>query len=372
MKKTIGSIFIITVLGLVFIFHSTLGSRPNTKRWKEFETSKQFNKVKGMFENRKTEVVIEMKKLTIDLKIMKNWFYGGKDRVPSKKLAQVKPDLTAFLKPSNDLKTIWFGHSSFMLNMDGKIILVDPVFSVSASPFSFLIKRFQNSPLELHELPEIDYILISHDHYDHLDSPTIKYFINKKTKFVTPLGVGSHLIGWGVDKNKIIEKDWWETASFDGVDFIATPAQHFSGRDGFYDNETLWASWVIKSKGHNIYFSGDSGYDKHFKDIGDKYGPFDIAFLENGQYDKRWPNVHMYPNEAIQAFKDLKAKNFFPVHWGMYQLALHSWYDPIQQIFKLTQDESIPLIAPKLGEIITLGNYNKVEQWWEQSILKKK
>jgi L-ascorbate metabolism protein UlaG (beta-lactamase superfamily) len=370
MKKVIGSIFLI-IIGLTYIFHSSLGSRADNKRWKEFETSKQFNKVKGMFENRKTAVVIEMKKVSINLKIMKDWLSGGHDRVPTQKMVQVKPDLAAFLKPSNELKTIWFGHSSFLLNMDGKIVLVDPVFSVSASPFSFLIKRFQKLALELHELPEIDYILISHDHYDHLDTPTVKYFINKKTKFITPLGVGSHLMGWGVDKDRIIEKDWWETASFDGIDFIATPAQHFSGRDGFDDNQTLWASWVLKSKNHNIYFSGDSGYDKHFKDIGDRYGPFDIAFLENGQYDKRWPNVHMFPKEAVLAFKDLNAKKLFPIHWGMFQLALHSWYDPIQKILKLAEDEGIPLIVPKLGEIVTLGKYNKVDQWWNESIIKR-
>jgi len=310
MKKSIGSITLLSLIVVVFIFYSSLGTRPSSISRAKFESSKQYNKIKGMFENRVKGIVIEMKKTKFELETLKDWFYGWKGRVPDKKIV------------------------------------------------------FQKPALELHELPNIDYILISHDHYDHLDSSTIKYFINKDVKFVTPLGVGSHLIGWGVDKDKIVEKDWWETANFDNISFTATPAQHFSGRDGIHDNETLWASWVLKSENHNLYFSGDSGYDTHFKEIGEKLGPFDIAFLESGQYNKRWPNVHMFPNEAVQAFKDLKAKNFFPVHWGMFQLALHDWKDPIEKIFKLTNEKNISLIAPKLGEIVILGKYSKVEKWW--------
>jgi L-ascorbate metabolism protein UlaG (beta-lactamase superfamily) len=364
MKKTIGSIILLALIGMVSLFYSGLGSRPDSISKARFVTSKQFNKLIGKFENRKKEVVVEMRKVKLEWETMKDWLFEDDGRVPPKKISEVKPDLTEFLKPSDDLKVIWFGHSTFLLNMDRKIILVDPVFSASASPFSFLVKRFQKPVLELHELPNIDYILISHDHYDHLDSSSIKYFADKKVKFLTPLGVGSHLVGWGVDRSKVIESDWWEEVGFGSISFTATPAQHFSGRDGFHENETLWASWVIKSDHHNIYFSGDSGYDSHFKEIGDRLGPFDIAFLENGQYNKKWPNVHMFPSEAIKAFKDLKAKNLFPVHWGMFQLALHSWKDPIEKISKLADEQGIALIAPKFGEIVNLGKYKEVEKWW--------
>lgn len=364
MKIAVSSLVLIVIIGVISMGCSSFGTRPNKEKKKSFDISKQFNTKKGIFENRIAGLTAEMKKRNMNWDMIKEWFSAGKDRIPSEKLPEVKPDLVEFLKPSDELKVIWFGHSSLLLNMDGKIVLVDPVFGNSAAPFSFMVQRFQKPVLEPHELPEIDYILISHDHYDHLDMSSIKYFVNKRTRFVTPLGVGSHLIGWGIAKERITEKDWWQSAGFDGVEFIATPAQHFSGRNGINDNETLWASWVLKSKNHNIYFSGDSGYDIHFKEIGEKYGPFDVAFLESGQYDERWKEVHMLPEEAILAFKDLRAKKLFPIHWGMFELAFHPWAEPIEKIFNLTWDNSIELVAPMLGEVVDLNKPYKTLLWW--------
>ncbi|MDA8792980.1 MBL fold metallo-hydrolase [Bacteriovoracaceae bacterium] len=357
-------LILIILLGAVMMSCSQFGSRPSDTEKEEYFNSSQFNQKKMTFQNRQQNVIDEMRKNSMSWKTIKEWFGAGKDRVPKDLLPEIKPDMKEFLKASNEIKIVWFGHSSFLLNLDGKIVLVDPVFSGAASPVSFMVKRFQAPVLKLEELPEIDYILISHDHYDHLDMESIKFFVSKNVKFVTPLGVGSHLQSWGIEKNRITEKDWWQSAQFDGIKFIATPAQHFSGRDGIHQNDTLWASWVIQSEKHNIYFSGDSGYDTHFKEIGEKFGPFDIAFIESGQYNEKWKEVHMMPEEAIIAFKELKAKKYFPVHWGMFELAMHSWYEPIERVYNLAQKNNVDLIAPKIGQIVEPNQSYRFEKWW--------
>lgn len=347
---------------------SAFGTRPGKEYEEKFQASSHYNKEEKIFMNRRPKLVKEMRKRAMSLATFKEWFAKGDNRVPTKKLPEVKPDMVDFVKPSEEIKVVWFGYSTFLLNMNGKIILVDPVFSGSAAPFSFMVKRFQKPVLELAELPTIDVVVISHDHYDHLDMESIKFFKDKKTQFLTPLGVGSHLVGWGIDKKKITELDWWQNHQIDGFEFIATPAQHFSGRDGINDNSTLWASWIIRNEKHNIYFSGDSGYDTHFKDIGDKYGPFDIAFIENGQYNVKWREVHMLPEESVNAYFDLKAKRYFPVHWGMFELSFHSWYEPIVTINKAAKEKGINLVSPKLGEVILVNDQYENKAWWEELI----
>lgn len=350
---------------------AAFGTRPGKDYLPRFEKSPHFNKEEKIFENRRAKLIKEMRKEAMSFATFKEWFSKGNERVPTKALPEVKPDMQEFIKPSDDIKVVWFGHSTLLLNVSGKIILIDPVFSGNASPFTFAVKRFQKPVLELSELPEIDYVVISHDHYDHLDMESMKFFKNKKSKFIVPLGVSSYLIGWGINSSLITELDWWQSHKEAGFEFIATPAQHFSGRDGFHDNSTLWASWVIKNEKHNIYYSGDSGYDTHFKDIGEKYGPFDIAFIENGQYNEKWKAVHMLPDESVQAYFDLKAKKFFPVHWGMFELAFHSWYEPIVNLQKSSKEKNINLVSPKLGEIIAINDSYENKSWWEELIGKK-
>ncbi len=359
------SLGMIIVGGIIMTGCSAFGTKPGKEYEAKFLASRQYNQERKIFLNRRPDLVQEMRKKAFSVSTFVEFFSKGKDRVPTKALPESKPDIQDFLKYSEDIKVIWFGHSTFLLNLSGKIILVDPVFSSSASPFSFMIKRFQNPVLELSELPAIDYIVISHDHYDHLDMESIRFFKNKSTAFIVPLGVSSHLIGWGVDPKRITELDWWQNYNANGVEFIATPAQHFSGRNGIHENTTLWASWVIRTKKHNIYFSGDSGYDSHFKDIGEKLGPFDLAFIENGQYNERWHAVHMLPDESVKAYFDLKAKRYFPVHWGMFELAFHSWYEPILKISEAAQRDGINLISPKLGEAVTVNDQYINEQWWK-------
>ena len=354
------------ILSVTAILNSpSFGSRPDQQAKVSFEKSKQFNKEFGIFENRRQSIIKEMKERNMSFKLITEWFRDGDDRIPSAPLPEVRPNLKEFLSSSKDLKIIWFGHSTFMLNMDGVIILVDPIFGKSAAPFDLLVNRFQPPVLSLEELPKIDYILISHDHYDHLDMTSTKFFSKKDIKFITPLGVGSHLKGWGIKEENITERDWWESVNFSGVEFIATPSQHFSGRSLTNNNETLWASWVLKSKEHSVYFSGDSGYDTHFKEIGEKYGPFDIAFLESGQYSKNWREVHMLPEEAALAYNELRAKRYFPVHWGMFKLSFHAWRDPIERLLTLSLKHDINLIVPMIGEIVNLSDEKDLERWWE-------
>lgn len=287
-------------------------------------------------------------------------------RTPRSKLPEVRPDMAEFLKHSAQIKFIWFGHSTLLLNIDGKIVLIDPVFGGHASPFSFLVKRFQAPVLKLEELPHVDVIVISHNHYDHLDKSTINYFKHKTTGFIVPLGVGADLEDWGVKPSRIVELNWGESVSHNGIHFTATPAQHFSGR-GFFDrNKTLWASWVIKGKAESIFFSGDSGYGDHFKEIGLRYGPFDVTFIENGQYNERWPDVHMQPEETIQAHLDLNGKLFVPIHWGMFDLALHNWAEPVERSYKIATAWDIPVFVPKLGQVVDIGVDNETTPWWHE------
>lgn len=343
---------------------SVFGSRPSAEQVEKFKESPQYKADEKRFVNRRPHLVDQMRKETFDFKLIQDWLKKGEDRTPAQPLPEVQPNLDEFLKPSSDVRVIWFGHSTFLLNFSGKIILVDPVFSASAAPVSFMVKRFQPPVLKPEELPEIDLVLLSHDHYDHLCMETMKFFAKKKNKFLTPLGVGSHLVGWGVDRSRITELDWWQNTLFEGIEFIATPSQHFSGRGVTDGNQTLWASWVIRDGNHNIYFSGDSGYDTHFKAIGDKYGPFEIAFIENGQYNEKWRAVHALPEESVQAYFDLKAKKFFPIHWGMFVLALHSWRDPVDQLLRLSKERGVNLVTPKIGETVAINdNYRNVE-WW--------
>lgn len=299
------------------------------------------------------------------LSVMKELFLNKATRSPQVKLPEVKPDIKEFLAQSDFLKFIWLGHSTLLLNMEGKIFLVDPVFGKSASPFDFMIPRFQPAAISLKQLPYIDAIIISHDHYDHLDKSTVKHFINKSTKFIVPLGVGQHLRDWGIDASRISELNWGDSTIQSGIKFTATPARHFSGRTFFDRNKTLWASWVIEGKEDKVFYSGDSGYGNHFKEIGRRYGPFDVAFIENGQYNERWPDVHMQPEETLQALIDVDAKILVPVHWGMFDLALHHWTEPISRTHKIATAWDIPVFTPKLGEIVDTGNTPVAVPWWE-------
>jgi len=301
-------------------------------------------------------------------KIMKEFIHKNKNTAPPGLLPSVKTDLTN-LNSSKPI-IVWFGHSSYFIRIENKNFLIDPVFSGNAAPLSFMIKAFPGSNIYRPEdMPAIDYLILTHDHYDHLDFKTVRKLRNKVNKIYCSLGVSSHLKYWGFDINKITEMDWWDSIQLDkNISLTAAPARHFSGR-GIKRGQTFWSSFILKTKDHNLYLGGDSGYDSHFKEIGDKYGPFDIAILEAGQYNAMWPLIHMMPEETVQAAVDLKAKSLLPVHWGKFTLALHAWDEPIKRVMEKAESLNMKVYSPKIGQPLILEDVFKTEKWWELQVM---
>lgn len=257
------------------------------------------------------------------------------------------------------------GHSTVLMKLDGAFWLTDPVFSERASPTRWAgPQRFHRPPISIAELPPIRGVVISHDHYDHLDHDSIMTIAEKVEVFLTPLGVGEILVGWGVPATKVRQLDWWQDTEVGEVRLVATPAQHFSGRGLFNKNRTQWASWVILAKEQRLFFSGDSGYFDRFKKIGEKYGPFDLTLLETGAYDVNWPGVHMQPEESLQAHIDLKGKTLLPIHNGTFDLSMHSWRDPFDRIIGLANARQIPVLTPEMGEPVGLQSTMAGRPWW--------
>lgn len=298
-------------------------------------------------------------------KVSREFFFGKSARKqPVLPLQVEKADLKN-LDTKEDV-IVWFGHSSYFMQLNGKKILVDPVLSGHASPVSFTTRSFKGTDVySADDMPEIDYLFITHDHYDHLDYQTVKALRPKVKRVITALGVGSHLEKWGYDSGKITERDWYEEITTeDGFTIHTAPSRHFSGR-GFKRNGTLWTSFVLQTPTWKIYIGGDSGYDTHFKEIGEKYGPFDLVILENGQYNKYWRHIHMMPEETVQAAIDLGAKKLFPVHWSKFALALHEWDDPIKRVVNEAEKKGMPLMHPTIGAVTRLDDTTQHVRWWE-------
>lgn len=266
--------------------------------------------------------------------------------------------------PDNTLYRL--GHSTMLLKLGGAFYLTDPVFSDRASPVQWAgPKRFHAPPISIDELPPIKAVILSHDHYDHLDHAAVLALAAKTEHFLAPLGVGDRLVEWGIDQAKVQQFDWWQGTQIGGVHFVATPSQHFSGRSLNDRNSTLWASWVIQSDELRLFFSGDTGYFDGFKEIGRRYGPFDVALLETGAYDKQWPDVHMQPEETLQAFLDLGGAWMLPMHNGTFDLALHRWQDPFERIVALAEGKGVKLATPEMGEALNLKAPQPGSQWWK-------
>ncbi|MBB5440385.1 L-ascorbate metabolism protein UlaG (beta-lactamase superfamily) [Pedobacter sp. AK017] len=286
---------------------------------------------------------------------------GNENSSPKKPLPHKVPDFSG----SGQTKLIWFGHSSYFLQIDGVKILVDPVFSKKPSPFSFLGSSAYKGTdfIKAEDFPETDIILITHDHYDHLDYQSILKLKDKTSLFITSLGAGAHLERWGVPAAKIRELVWGEETLARGLKFRAAPARHFTGRT-FTRNQTLWSAFVLEGTKHKLYLGGDSGYDTHFKEAGEKYGPFDLAILECGQYNTYWPLIHMFPEQTVQAAKDLNAKVLMPVHWAKFSLAMHAWNEPAIRVVKKAKAENFKLTTPLLGESVILDESYPSKEWW--------
>jgi len=263
----------------------------------------------------------------------------------------------------------WYGHSAVLLEIGGKRILFDPMLGPASSPVPFLTKRFSyEEPIPLEKIDEIDAVIISHDHYDHLDYPSIIKLKDKVDHFFTGLAVGEHLQKWGVEAVKISELDWWQEMSFQGLEIISVPARHFSGRRFGDRNATQWASWIVRNKEHSIYFSGDSGYANHFSEIGKKYGPFDFAFVECGQYNEKWDNIHMFPEQTVQAGLDVGASQIMPIHWGAFNLSLHDWRDSINRALKASEGKEIVINHPYVGYRFNVIDPAPQPKWWEETL----
>lgn len=313
---------------------------------KDFKMSSQYKDGK-FFNSVATPMEMEIWNMSKDM------LTGDEIRRPEKKLKINKLNPADF--PSvdrDDFKVAWLGHSSLIFELEKQRILIDPVFSERASLTQYVgPKRFHDLPLDINKLPEFDVVLISHDHYDHLDKASIKALIAKTTYFFVPLGVDTYLKEWGVPETKIKTFDWWDKVNVGTITYICTPARHFSGRGIFDRNSTLWASWVIKGELKSAFYSGDTGPYQIFKEIGKLYGPFDVAAIQIGAYNsKYWPTIHLTPEEGYQVFKQLKAKTFLPVHWGTFNLGLHDWNEPIKKIRALAEKFDFELIEVIPGE----------------------
>lgn len=300
-------------------------------------------------------------------KVLYNFIFGKFPRTrPENGIPSVKTDLKHL--PVNENVLVWFGHSSYFIQLNGKRFLIDPVFSGNASPLPNTNKSFKGTDIYATEdMPEIDFLLITHDHYDHLDYPTIKKLKPRIKQVICGLGVGAHFEHWHFDPEKIVEKDWNGKFEIDDDFMLYTaPARHFSGR-GLTRNNTLWLSFILQTPGLKLYLGGDSGYDTHFADIGKRFGGFDLALLDNGQYNPAWQAIHMLPNEGLKAAKDLKTKRLFPVHSSKFKLASHPWDEPLKTIAELNEKGyHFPLVTPKIGEVVYLNDNGQVfSRWWE-------
>ena len=273
--------------------------------------------------------------------------------------------------PIEDFRVTWFGHSSLLLQMHGLNILIDPVFSEVISPVSWVgSKRFSHPPVSVEDLPEIDILLLSHDHYDHLDYDVIKKIDKKVSKYIVPLGVENHLKRWKVKKDKIQNMAWWEETEISGLKIACTPAQHFSGRKLVDNMATLWGSWVFKDEFHQIFESGDSGFNTHWQKIHEKYGDFDFVMMECGQYDVQWPLVHSFPEQSVEAVKILGAKIALPIHWGAIVLSRHGWDDSVERFLLAAEKEEITVITPYIGQTANLETPALfTERWWRRESL---
>ncbi|MFT4679369.1 MAG: L-ascorbate metabolism protein UlaG (beta-lactamase superfamily) [Flavobacteriales bacterium] len=339
------------------------GAKLSSADEQRFSASPQFKN--GRFENLVTTTMdITLSSLP---KILKENFSSNTKKSPEQPIPIAAFEAQSFDSADNKPKFIWYGHSVLLLQLLGKNILIDPMFGDNAAPISpIATKRFSENSLELiDQLPKIDLVIITHDHYDHLDYDSIKKLLPLADKWFVSLGVGRHINKWGVPADQISEFDWWDEVEFENIKMTCTPSRHFSGRGPFDRAKSLWGGWVFQTDDHSIYWSGDGGYGDHFKSISEKFGSFDWAFIECGQYNKYWRPIHMFPDESVQAGLDVNANIIFPVHWGGFSLSPHAWKEPIEQFMEHAQNNSIQAYSPEMGIAINFGEENRCIDWWK-------
>ncbi|WP_242034331.1 MBL fold metallo-hydrolase [Dysgonomonas sp. BGC7] len=358
---TLSILGILAIAIIVFLNQANFGSTPTGERKERVQNSPNYRD--GKFQN-----LSETPQLTGDkgmMGMMYDFLFGDYKRVtPIGEIPSVKTDLLSLDRKQDML--VWFGHSSYFIQIDGKRILVDPVLDGAASPVSFVNKPFKGSDLyKTSDIPDVDYLFISHDHWDHLDYGSVMALKDKVGKIVCGLGVGEHFEKWGFDKSKIIELDWEENAALeDNFMVYCLPSRHFSGR-GLSPNQSLWASFLLQAPSMKIYIGGDSGYDTHFERIGTQFDEIDLAILENGQYGSGWKFIHMMPDQVVQAVKDLNAKILLPVHSSKFKLANHPWDEPLIEVTRIAEEKNQQTITPMIGEVVNLKDNTQVfSKWW--------
>jgi L-ascorbate metabolism protein UlaG (beta-lactamase superfamily) len=296
-------------------------------------------------------------------------FFGDEVREPPSAIPviAVAPDSLKSAPAPSGLRAFWIGHASVFVEVDGLRLLVDPIFSDYASPFDIGPKRFHPPPILLKDLPLIDAVLFTHDHYDHLDMRTVQQLASRGTAFFVPLGIGAHLQAWGVPAAQVNELEWWKEEALKGVRIVSTPSRHYSGRGLTDRNATLWGSWSVIGPQHRFYVSGDTGYSDHFRAIGERFGPFDLSFIKVGAYGPGapWLDIHMSPEDAVRAHRDVRARRLFPVHWGTFNLAFHAWDEPIKRTLAAARESQAEVLTPRIGEIVDADRPFASNPWWE-------
>ncbi len=361
----VGVIFlsvVLTLLLLAFLFLKlwpAFGGRASLEDKKDYESRAENYRDGKFYNDGDFQIVRETGKT--DEHIM-----SSKGTKPEKELPVKTPSYDGEL-PEDEVQVTWFGHSSLLLQMHGMNILIDPVFSERSSPVSFVgNKRFSHPPVGVEDLPHIDLLVLSHDHYDHLDYNVIKEIDEKVDGYIVPLGVENHLERWGVEKGKIQNMAWWEETKVNGLTIGCTPARHYSGRSLDDQFSTLWASWVFQDEYHKVFESGDTGFGEHYQAIHDKYGDFDFVMTDCAQYDVNWPEVHMFPEEAVQAVQILGAKTAMPIHWGAFALANHAWDDSVERFVAAGEQSGLQIVTPQIGETMNLNSIeNCMQRWWK-------
>lgn len=278
-------------------------------------------------------------------------------------IPQIEYTADTFTQAAEGIDVYWLGHSSIIFELCGARFMTDPVFG-NAAPIPFAVKRYCEAPMTRDQIPPLDFLIISHDHYDHLEYKTIRAIRKSDFPIVTGLGVGARLRGWGIAPDRIRELNWNDSVTINGTKITAVTSRHFSGRTLKDRNETLWASWIIERGGKKIFFGGDAGYGKHFKQIGDQHGPFDLACLEIDAWNDRWKHHHMFPHQFPLAIADLKAEYAMPIHWGVFDLAMHPWKESITLVTKEADRTGLKMVTPLMGEKFAVGK-DQSKRWWE-------
>lgn len=346
-------------------YWQVFGGKATQNLVKEYEQSPHWKN--GSFQNLETT---DMSLSFGDvIKILSKQFQSRKSRRPAQALPVLPFDKAAFLADSPNTKFIWYGHAALLLYMNAKTILIDPMLGPSAAPFFNANKRFSDDTLSfIDDFPSIDLLLLSHDHYDHLDYDSIMKLKHKTKRYCVALGLKRHLVQWGVAADKIIEFDWWQKQQFDELQIHFTPTRHFSGRGLTDRSKALWGGWVLQNDKEKIWFSGDGGYGQHLQTIGEKLGPFDFAFMECGQYNKMWPLVHFFPEQSVQAALQTNVKTAMPIHWAAFALSDHNWTEPAELFSQYAQEQQLNYVIPQLGEIVSINESYEQKWWWNKIV----